>query len=514
MKTWVVLWLIIFGLLISISGSGGDRFVQMARADHNSIDSHIARIIITNGGPITVCSEYPNATGSAIALWNDAIKAEGYVSSSQNIFQQYSPPTGTSWLTGCPDTVTPGRISSIIIAKVTRSGTGIRRWCGNEDALGCFFADESIHSESPLFTFENRLRIGIADITYIKARDRQGNVQSYQINLFPLTPVSADNTGHAHHELLKGVIAHELGHTIVLKHALCTAQSIMYRESFHSVCARFSRVQIIIPSMTLSYPGSAQIAAPDLKAYHDAYHPDPVNRDYSHDRVLDIGPHDVPITVSYSSGSFTLTWDASNVHVEHNFVVRRKTGNTWSAPLATVAANGTSATITGAAAVSGTYGVFSTTHADIKHDQHTHPHAALGVVATVKVTIPSTPPANPTPPTTPSNPNPPQPPPSNPVPVPVRPTPSTYTLTVEAGTGGTACCSGTHRSGTIVWIRATAADGYCFKSWSTDNSRLRSAAQGAQGAADSTGYCPKTGRIGVRMIANQVKVASFRPASE
>ena len=41
-------------------------------------------------------------------------------------------------------------------------------------------------------------------------------------------------------------------------------------------------------------------------------------------------------------------------------------------------------------------------------------------------------------------------------------------------------------------------------------SRLRSA---THSTADSTRYCPKTGRIGVRMTSNQQRIAGFRSAT-
>ena len=208
-----------------------------------------------------------------------------------------------------------------------------------------------------------------------------------------------------------------------------------------------------------------------MSAYHEAYHPDPVNRTYP-----SILPLDTPITVTYISSGFTLTWNASNVHVEDNFVVRRKTGTTWSAPLATVAANGTSATITGTEAVSGTYGVFSTTHADIKYDRHSHPHAALGVVATVNVVIPRPPP--------------------------VVPPPAPCTVTVVAAEGGTVSGGGTVVCGVgRVSYSSQAKAGWCV-------SHFRSSS-GVAGQAIPFVICPQTGGGSIVPTENTTVTAYF-----
>ena len=127
-------WMAILCITATVLWSIGmiDNHVRVASADNESLYGHVARNIIKPGGSILICSEYPTATRAAISLWNAALQSEGYIQSGRTILNLYTHPSGSTWIDGCPETSTTDKIASVIVARATVNGTGIRQSCMNK----------------------------------------------------------------------------------------------------------------------------------------------------------------------------------------------------------------------------------------------------------------------------------------------------------------------------------------------------------------------------------------------
>ena len=268
------------GVLAVLAGLIIDPSAHVAEADTDVNKStvnfhlwgHIARNIIV-GNSIEVCAaDYPNTTGAAVKMWNDALHAHK-AEDDRNVFTVVSQ---------CQDDPTSEHIEYVSVE--SRNPTDVDFFCSpTSDGTmpnACFLVPpRSLH---PHYTFTGRL------LVVVNAVRRP-----------PMSDGLAENTP-AYMELRR-TVAHELGHVFGLGDHPCTA-------SVDSLMACAVQVPEHSP-----YP----LKPVDLKDFGDIYKPN---------TVTGVPNPVAPVLVTALSGhtgTIVVSFDARNVVTEKQIELRR-----------------------------------------------------------------------------------------------------------------------------------------------------------------------------------------------